>query len=409
MRFEVMPVLLVGIMLTAGFVTCVNGQIDIDGVPIHKEGGDWIIRKWLVLGPFVGQEKIGRDGKKYNDCFRKDYLEKFGGEEGAVLKLSSKVRYQDENGRLNAIIPRLMEGNNEGLVGLGDVLGRKKSTAAYAFCYIDAVKEGPFLFYFSSGDCGKVWVNGTQVHRVVAGRESFPHNDNFVVHLKKGLNPVLVKIKNHGGHWNLGCECNRINTVGPLILNSDGVPVYESDEGSLIRNWLILGGFRDKWTGDKKASCIERCTGYDKDYLVSVGGEAKARITKSTAVGYEDRMAQRKDTLPLRTKAQIASVGLDGIVDFRKYFDATDENCGYAYCYIKCYLDTKVRCYFSGDDLSKVWVNGGVVFKDMNAGWCAARESTFDIQLKQGLNPVLVKVCNGSKGWGFILEAETIK
>jgi hypothetical protein len=46
-----------------------------------------------------------------------------------------------------------------------------------------------------------VWVNGQLVHEAKVGRPCTPRQDTFTFPLKKGLNPILVKICENWGDW----------------------------------------------------------------------------------------------------------------------------------------------------------------------------------------------------------------
>jgi hypothetical protein len=402
MRYKSKGILVFTVLFSIFLAGALYGEIDPAGAPVHKVGGDWIMRDWLIIGPF--QNIVIKDNKNrdVNIAFRKDFLKTFGGEGKAVLKPISKIRFKGENGKLNAIKAQLVRSGHRGILDIGKLFG-VESACAYAFCYIYAEEDMPFMFYFGSGDCAKVWVNGTQAHRVVAGRGSFPHTDNFIVHLKKGYNPVLVKIFNFSSGWDLIVEGNRIDSVANLRVDAEGVPIHSYGNGNFVRNWLVIGGFENEEVKDRLPDG-SKFKGFGTDYLTSLGGEAKAKLTSETSISFDDRMERARVYLPPAAKTSLAFARLDGQVNLLRYFDDPEFNCGYAFCYIESDKAQTVRCYLGANDLAKVCVNGDLVAKKLNPGRSIVRDKAFEINLTEGLNPVLIKVCNHTDQWGFVLE-----
>ncbi len=392
------------------FLILLAGQLYAEiapaGAPVHKVGGDWIMRDWLLIGPFKNTTIKGSKNRDVHVAFRKDFIKSLGGEGKAVLKPSSKIRYKDANGKTNAMKAQQVSAYREGVVNIDRLYGRENASA-YAFCYIYAEEDMPFMFYFSGDNSAKVWINGQLVHSVIRNSRIYPHSDNFIVHLKRGYNPVLVKVFNYpGAIWEFIMEGNRIDTISEMKVDADGVPIHSFGDGDFVRNWLVVGGFENEEVKDRLADG-SKFKGFGTDYLKSLGGEAKAKLTEKTVIAFADRMERGRVYLPTKTKASSASARLDGQVDLIKYFDDTDYRCGYAFCYIESDKARTVRFYLGANDLAKVWVNGNPVAKKLNTGVSRVRDMAFEVRLREGLNPVLVKVCNHTGGWGFVLEALT--
>jgi pimeloyl-ACP methyl ester carboxylesterase len=65
-----------------------------------------------------------------------------------------------------------------------------------------------------------------------------------------------------------------------------------------------------------------------------------------------------------------------------------------------------VRCFFGADGGARVWLNHRPVYGHWSDDQpCRGAVNWFDIELSEGLNPVLVKVENGRGPWEFTLEA----
>jgi CubicO group peptidase (beta-lactamase class C family) len=149
--------------------------------------------------------------------------------------------------------------------------------------------------------------------------------------------------------------------------------------------WLVLGPFAQ--TGPSREAAL------DRDYLASLGGEATARIMAST-------------TLELDGKRQsVVELSAEGSVDLQAlYKDDTNLKVAYAYGEIEWPRDEVVQASFGSDDSAAVWINGARVHRLVTPGRGVTPDSDhFAATLKAGTNRVLVKVENGTDGWGFAL------
>ncbi|MGD8501019.1 MAG: prolyl oligopeptidase family serine peptidase, partial [Phycisphaerales bacterium] len=88
-----------------------------------------------------------------------------------------------------------------GVLHFDTLYGRVDYRLAYAFCYIDSDRDQTVTSYFGSNDDAKVWVNGELVHEYPLPRSCKARQDTFTFRLKRGLNPVLVKICERWGDW----------------------------------------------------------------------------------------------------------------------------------------------------------------------------------------------------------------
>jgi hypothetical protein len=81
---------------------------------------------------------------------------------------------------------------------------RASNHVAYAFTYIVSDRDQTACFDAGMNDGGKIFVNGKEVYRRFSplGQACKPGIDPFEAPLKKGLNPVLLKVEDGGGkHW----------------------------------------------------------------------------------------------------------------------------------------------------------------------------------------------------------------
>jgi enterochelin esterase-like enzyme len=166
--------------------------------PVHILGSDGFIRNWLLMGMFPNQRnKLDTPDSGYH----KDYLSALGGEAKAEITLNSRVPYKDEKGVRQTAQARRAQTAPSGVFHFDKLYGKVDYRLAYAFCYIDSDRDQTVTSYFGSNDDAKVWVNGELVHEYPLARSCKARQDTFTFRLKRGLNPVLIKICERWGDW----------------------------------------------------------------------------------------------------------------------------------------------------------------------------------------------------------------
>ena len=169
-----------------------------DRAPVHILGSDGFIRNWLFMGMFPNpRNKLNAPDSGYH----KDYLGALGGESKAQIALNSQVPYTDERGIRQTAQARHAQTAPSGVFNFDNLYGSVDYRLSYAFCYIDSDREQTVTSYFGSNDDAKVWVNGELVHEYPLPRSCKARQDTFTFRLKRGLNPVLVKICERWGDW----------------------------------------------------------------------------------------------------------------------------------------------------------------------------------------------------------------
>lgn len=148
--------------------------------------------------------------------------------------------------------------------------------------------------------------------------------------------------------------------------------------------WVLLGKFPQQLVEQSR-------DGFARDYLAEMGGESGARLVASTTLG--------------PASAKVVQASPEGLVDFVQAFEApTDLSVAYAYGEVTSDQPFVGLARFGSDDSAKVWVNGELVHSIETPGrGVIAGEDRFEVRLAKGLNRFLVKVENGSGGWGFSL------
>ena len=154
---------------------------------------------WTVAGPLPnGQPDFHSDG-----CFGfvTDFLATSGGERLATPHENDIIKY--ENGKQVTWLTAFSE--NTGLLDFNEIFHLKGSEpgVAYAFCQLVAGEEKTVILWVRSNDGVKFWFDGKLAHENHVGRTIDQAEDRIEIHLKKGKNPLLIKVDQGGGKWGL--------------------------------------------------------------------------------------------------------------------------------------------------------------------------------------------------------------
>jgi hypothetical protein len=94
-------------------------------------------------------------------------------------------------------------------------------------------------------------------------------------------------------------------------------------------------------------------------------------------------------------------------VDLNKYFGGEFSNsAGYAFTYLYSPNDTLVYLTLGSDDGVAVWVNGECIHRNAVTRAYAPKQDKVAMNLKAGNNTLLLKIIQGTGGWGFSANVE---
>ena len=168
------------------------------------------IRNWLIIGPFPnpGNREIGCSG------WRTDFLAKYGGEEkyiackGMVVKTKFGKSDYWKSGK--ATLKWFIHTSKKHSVDLGKfityepldiVITPANYVTAYGFCYVQSPIKRKVTIAIGADDDYKVWLN----NKYVGGKATFGGCviDKYThkTTLKKGMNPLLIKVGTDIGGW----------------------------------------------------------------------------------------------------------------------------------------------------------------------------------------------------------------
>jgi len=101
--------------------------------------------------------------------------------------------------------------------------------------------------------------------------------------------------------------------------------------------------------------------------------------------------------------------GDDAIVDLDSLMSPNDNVAAYAFAEIHLKKARRVVFKTGSDDGIRVWINGKLVHSVLEPRGLTVDEDSFEADLAEGRNAVLVKICEGGGGWGFCLRIEDEK
>lgn len=182
------------------------------------------------------------------------------------------------------------------------------------------------------------------------------------------------------------------------------------DEDGFIRNWLVCGPFPNYLADDETdyEDHSKLCWGYAHDFLKEWGGEVEVAPVEGMECEYASGLRWRNEQMQrqyggknVRWQKHEAPGHL---VDFEQMFPPAEDSVAYAYCEIDSPSDRKAVLTVGSDDGIKIWLNHELVHDNHVGRAIAKDEDLVSVGFKKGRNKLLVKVDQGSGGWGFCLR-----
>lgn len=165
--------------------------------------------------------------------------------------------------------------------------------------------------------------------------------------------------------------------------------------GKVLAEWVVLGPLPNPIIPLEQRTGPVDGAGFDRDFLLELGGEAQADLADGAAVTCDGEV--------FTARAIQAPSGQ--LVDFLPLFNPSPHKVAYACCTVTSDRAQRVFGLFGSDDRAMVWVNGQRVHRfDASTRGVVFDQDQFAVDLQPGDNRVLVKVENNSGGWGFVLR-----
>jgi hypothetical protein len=96
--------------------------------------------------------------------------------------------------------------------------------------------------------------------------------------------------------------------------------------------------------------------------------------------------------------------GPNASVDLARVFQPTEHVCAYALCYVTSAIEQDAQLRFGSNDAGKVWLGGRLVHDYPREGTVELDRDIVPIRLPKGTTPVLVKITNNQRNWGFVFR-----
>jgi hypothetical protein len=91
-------------------------------------------------------------------------------------------------------------------------------------------------------------------------------------------------------------------------------------------------------------------------------------------------------------------------IDLTKVFHPTEQVCAYALCFVVSDQARDVQIRVGANDAWKLWVGGAPVYENPEEGRIILDRDIVPVNLPAGTTPILLKICNNRKDWGFIFR-----
>jgi hypothetical protein len=175
-------------------------------IPIHRQLFP-SVNAWWVVGPFDNPGGVSLD-KAFPPEAGIDLKARYKGKGGKTIRWQ-KVERPVKAG------PGI---DDEFFVDFHECFGAAHDNAvAYALAYLHAPRDMKVVIPAGADDGLAMWLNGTEIHRNPVGRAYTSKSDRVEVALRKGDNPLLLKISQGGFSWGF---CAHVETI-------DGEPATE--------------------------------------------------------------------------------------------------------------------------------------------------------------------------------------
>lgn len=176
-------------------------------------------------------------------------------------------------------------------------------------------------------------------------------------------------------------------TLSLIVLATAAIQADEKsglDSEGFVQKWLVLAPIPLKSDEDGAA-------GLGRE---AIKNEAKLKPKAGDKIKVDDKEVAWKEF-----------IAKDHLLDFNAHLGSqTEDAIGYAVTYINAAETMKVKMKTGSDDQCKVWLNGKEVFKYADPRPAEKDQDTTEVELKKGVNILVVKVVNEKVDWSFCVH-----
>ena len=276
--------------------------------------------------------------------------------------------------------------------------------SSYAFIEIEVDNAGNRTMKVGSDDSIKVWFNGEVVHKNAVDRGAGNFQDNFKVAVKKGKNLLLVKVSEKSGGWSMfvGME-GKFTAAGKKYPGGDG------DDGGPVRGGVAGDKITGPWLWMMAAASPNQGGAASTDFD-SLDKASNGKVTEKKVAKEGTKAGQKVGKLKW-IKGEISAQGNNNVNDLMLKLKLgkgdIDHHSSYAYVNVVSPGNREGVCFAGSDDAIKIWLNGKVVHRNAVDRGADNFQDKFNVTLKKGDNPFLVKVSEKGGGWSMFVGFDT--
>jgi hypothetical protein len=199
--------------------------------------------------------------------------------------------------------------------------------------------------------------------------------DQDYVGIDQGNMVLMIEAFRSGNVW---AELMQIPYVRDGLLKAGFYTGFHPDKNGFVRDWLLIGSFREPG-GDV----------FDTDFI----GEPIIGTPKAGESMFG------KNWVPYHSSYGEPT---SNYIDLFRAFEERENAAAYAFTLLNFTSEKTLDVFVGSDDSIKVWINDELVHENNVARGARADQDRIEgVHFREGLNRVLVKVCNISGGWGF--------
>ena len=176
--------------------------------------------------------------------------------------------------------------------------------------------------------------------------------------------------------------------------DTDRIPY---DPNLFIKDWLIVGPFPNcEDCSSVSYHHDERCEGFYTDYLESIGGEKNVIPYVGMKAKYTRKNIERTW---IKINSENDKIQLTDL-------NPKDMVVAYAFCKIESPVSQKSILSIGSNDGVRVFLNGEEVHQshDYNGRWLQADNDYVPVELKQGINNLMLKIDQGTGDFGYVVR-----
>jgi len=184
-------------------------------------------------------------------------------------------------------------------------------------------------------------------------------------------------------------------STSPKSVDEPRMP-WEPASAAFLRDWLVCGPFPSPKRPANERPGDPSGQGLDTDFLSETGGEAAVRPEAEQTVARPDGS----------TVQWTSYASPQDFIDLTAAFSDRPVDYTVAYAYTTFHRDKDEAAVLSlgSDDSAKVWLNGELVRDVRILRGVQPDEDLVPVTLRAGENTLLVKVENGTGGWGLAVR-----